>query len=137
MIIVDNTVLVDFWVGDADCRQAARMLFRDDPDWYAPDLWKYEFGNVIRKYVRAGRISSEVKKGAWVGCLKMVTTIHEVDVFAVDVFAVDDVAESGGLKFYDASYVSLAMKLGLKLRTRDSGILEAFPEVAEAMPKIV
>lgn len=131
MIVVDNTVLVDFWVGEPEYREAARLLFREDSDWSAPDLWRYEFGNVIRKYARLGRISEEVKEGAWKGCLRMVQTVHEVDVLAVD-----QIAEQGDLKFYDASYVWLATETGIDLRTRDRRVLSAFPDVAKAMPTL-
>lgn len=44
------------------------------------------------------------------------------------------IALESDLTFYDASYVWLARERGLKLRTRDKGILRKCPDVAVAMP---
>ena len=129
MTVVDNTVLVDFWAGEEKHRNKAKALFLKDSHWVAPDLWKYEFGNIMRKYVRLGLFSEELKDLAWSESLRMVKTVHEIDVLGVD-----QVAEQSGLKFYDASYVWLARSMGLPFYTRDKMILRTCSDVACAMP---
>lgn len=131
MIVVDNTVLVDFWVGEPEQRDRARKLLMLDSEWLAPDLWRYEFGNVILKYARLGYITGEAKEQAWKGCLRMVKTIHEIDVLGVD-----ELARRNDLKFYDASYVWLARDGDMKFFTRDSLILRTCPDVACEMPEL-
>ena len=129
MIVVDNTVLVDFWAGEEPFRSAAKSLFRFESDWVAPSLWFYEFGNVMSKLERLNKISEEMKVQAWTGVMEMVRSIHETDALGVD-----GLVSSKGLKFYDASYVWLAKSRGCKLYTRDKNILRECSDVAMPMP---
>ena len=125
MIVVDNTVMVDFWAGEEPFRTEAENLFRLDSDWIAPGLWFYEFGNVISKLVKFDRISKSIKEQAWRDSSEMVRLIHDIDFSGVD-----RLVSSKGLSFYDASYVWLAYNQGVKLYTRDKQILRECPEVA-------
>lgn len=129
MVVVDNTVIVDFWVGESSSQARAKELFSADSEWVAPDLWRYEFGNVMRKFVRLGKITDAMKDLAWEQSLIMVKTIHEIDVLGIDT-----IAAQSGLKFYDASYVWLARSMNLIFYTRDQQILNACADVARPMP---
>ncbi|MCF6311003.1 MAG: type II toxin-antitoxin system VapC family toxin [Verrucomicrobiales bacterium] len=129
MIVVDNTVLIDFWAGEEPFRSDAKRLFRMDSDWIAPGLWFYEFGNVMSKLARLNVISESRKKQAWSDALEMVRSFHEIDAYGVD-----RLAESKGLKFYDAAYVWLAQSQECVLHTRDKQILRECSDVAVAMP---
>lgn len=125
MIVVDNNVLVDFWLQDGDFRQSAYELFRRDPEWIAPSIWKYEFGKVVQDYLQEARLSMEPVDRIWIGCLKMVKTVEEIDVLSIDVIACET-----GLTFYDAAYLWLARSRKLPLYTRDDKILKAAPDLA-------
>lgn len=120
MIVVDNNILVDFWLRDGDFRQRAYELFRRDPAWIAPSLWKYEFGKVVQDYLREERLSVDGLDKVWTGCLKMVKTVEDIDVLSID-----EIAQDTGLTFYDASYLWLAKFRGLPLYTRDAKMLKA------------
>ena len=129
MIVVDNTVIVDFWIGENSSQTQAKELFSVDSEWVAPDLWRYEFGNVMRKFVRLEKITDAMKDLAWEQSLIMVKTIYQIDVFGIDT-----IAAQSGLKFYDASYVWLARSMDLVFYTRDQQILNACADVAQSMP---
>lgn len=131
MIIVDNTVIVDFWVGSKSSQAQAKELFSVDSKWMAPDLWRYEFGNVMRRLVRLGEITDAMKDVAWEQSLIMVKTIHQIDVLGIDA-----IAAQSGLKFYDASYVWLARSMNLVFYTRDQQILNTCADVAAPMPDV-
>jgi predicted nucleic acid-binding protein len=125
MIVVDNNILVDFWLRDGEFRLKAYQLFRQDAGWIAPSLWKYEFGKVVQDYLRDGRLESEARDKVWNGCLKMVKSIDDIDVLAID-----EMARDTKLTFYDASYLWLARSRKLSLYTRDDKILKAAPDLA-------
>lgn len=72
-------MLVDFWAGEEKHQNRARALFLKNRPWVAPDLWKYEFGNIMRKYVRLGLFSEELKDLAWRESLRMVKTVHHIN----------------------------------------------------------
>lgn len=40
-------------------------LFRQDPDWRVPALWRSEFRHVLLKYVRSGLIDSTQALAMW------------------------------------------------------------------------
>ena len=130
MIVVDNTVLIDFWVGEDVYRDKAKELFMQDSEWLAPGIWLYEFGNVFRKYQRQNIISEDMKQMAWIKTLRMVKTVEEVKVLEID-----KIAGEAGLSFYDASYVWLARSKSLDFYTRDKQILGSCSDVARAMPE--
>ena len=125
MIVVDNNILVDFWLRDGDFRQGAHELFRRDWEWIAPSIWKYEFGKVVQDYLEEGRLSVEAIDRIWIGCLKMVKTVEDIDVLSID-----EIARETGLTFYDAAYLWLARCRELPLYTRDGKILKIAPDLA-------
>ena len=130
MIVIDNTVLIDFWAGVPSLREDAQKLFTFDSEWYAPSLWQYEFVHILGKFERLEKLSKSSKFKAIENCQKMVQTVHEIDMQAVE-----ELRETTGLKFYDASYVWLAVSRGVKLYTRDQQIVKSCPNVACEMPK--
>jgi predicted nucleic acid-binding protein len=133
MIVIDSTVLIDFWAGDASCKASADALMLEDPDWVSVGLWRYEVGHVLNKYVRTGKMSAGRARTALLeseGLL--IETVEEVDLGEIW-----DISQTTGLTYYDSSFVWLAQVRGLRLRTRDEKILLKCPQLAEAMPKIV
>jgi predicted nucleic acid-binding protein len=131
MIVVDCTVLADFWVGEPFARQAAQRLLARDDSWISVGLWCFELGNVLLKYVRAGRLTEPEMRLALIESRQLVSeTIDDIDIEGVW-----SVAMEKNLSYYDASYVWLAKSRGLALYSRDSGILRTCPEVAVAMPE--
>lgn len=127
-ILIDNNALVDFFVGVEELKQDAEKLRRKFPDWITTPLCRYEFGNVLKSYVRRGFVSEDdgllmLRQG-----LKMVSFCSEC---AEEVIFSE--ANASRLTFYDASYAACARWLDYRLYTRDKEILEHCPEMAYAI----
>lgn len=75
-------------------------LFRQDPDWRLPPLWRSEFRHVLLKYVRAGILEPA-----------------------------QAIAIQSGCSSYDAEFVVLAEQLGCRLLTFARKLLQLFPAV--------
>ena len=124
-ILVDNNALADLFVGVEALADEAADLRRKFPIWVAPPLCRYEFGNVLRTYVRAGKQTEEaaakmLRKG--LGMLIFCEEPEEEQILKV--------AFENELTFYDATYVACARAMGLRLYTRDKEILKNCPDVA-------
>ena len=124
-ILVDNNALADLFVGEKAFEEGAQALRRKFSSWVAPPLCRYEFGNVLRTYVRQGK-QTETKALAMLrkglGMLSFCDEPEEQLIFRE--------ANASGLTFYDATYVACARAMGLKLYTRDKEILKNCPDVA-------
>ncbi|MFT4177765.1 MAG: type II toxin-antitoxin system VapC family toxin [Luteolibacter sp.] len=127
-ILVDNNALADFFVGKEDFKRDAEKLRRKFPDWVAPPLIRYEFGNVLRTYVRCGYISQDDGMEMLRLGLSMVRFCEEC---AEEVILEE--ANASSLTFYDATYSSCARRQGYELFTRDGDILRSCPEFARSI----
>ena len=127
-ILIDNNALVDFFVGEDSLRKAAENLRRRFPEWLAPPLCRYEFGNVLKTYVRRGMLSVADAQLMLQQAFSMVRICEEC---RVDVIFAEAAARN--LTFYDATYTSCARRLGYQLYTRDEEILKNCPDIARAI----
>ena len=130
MIVIDATVLADFFIGEDGVHRRARQLLAEDPVWISPSLWRYELGNVLRTHVKAGRLDAAVAEAHLRNAGALV--VETVDM--TDPQEVLNLALERGLTMYDAAYVSLAKLRGLTLRTRDAEVLKFCPEYSAPMP---
>lgn len=124
-ILVDNNALVDILLGEPEFEKAAQELRRKFPNWIAPNLCRYELGNVLRTYCRRGNVSESQASALLRAGLGLVSLCGEPDdevIFAE--------ANASQLSFYDATYVACAREMGLTLYTRDKAILRSCPDVA-------
>jgi predicted nucleic acid-binding protein len=132
MIVVDCTVVADFFIGSPEDQKAAEILFDADPDWIAPILWRYEFGNVLHKGVRGGRISLALM-GRY---LRAAESLVFESVVEFDAVAVGELAHARDLSFYDASYVWLRQARGLEFFSRDEKLRRKCPDLVSPMPRV-
>jgi predicted nucleic acid-binding protein len=88
------------------------------------DLTIYEIGNIIWKEYKRGKIKDPVLVMKMfeeiMRNMKKLSSNHEM----LEIF---DVAVKNNITFYDASYIYVARKHGLKLVTEDADLLK-FPE---------
>jgi predicted nucleic acid-binding protein len=88
------------------------------------DLAIYEIGNIIWKEYKRGKIKDPVLVMKMfeeiIRNMKKLSSNHEM----LEIF---DVAVKNNITFYDASYIYVARKHGLKLVTEDADLLK-FPE---------
>jgi len=125
MIVVDTNVLAYLWMPGVRTAQAER-LFRSDPDWNAPLLWRSEFRNVLAGCLRRGDMNlgtalqiADEAEGQMRG--------REFSVPSAQVLAR---VEASDCSAYDCEFVVLAEELGVKLVTSDEKLLRSFPRVA-------
>ena len=130
MIVIDATVLADYFIGEEAVHRPAKQLLTEDPVWISPALWQYELGNVLRTYVKAGRLAAAAAETHLRNAGSLV--VETVDM--ADPQGVLALALERGLTMYDASYVWLAKLRSLTLRTRDADVLKFCPEYSAPMP---
>ena len=124
-IFIDSNALIDFFVGETALREDAKALRRKFPDWITLPWCRYEFGNVLRRYIRLGKVgerdaSAMLRKG--VAMLRFCEECADGVVLAE--------ANASNLTFYDAAYVARTRSLGIRVYTRDGDILRNCPEIA-------
>lgn len=127
-ILVDANAVIDFFLGDAVLRQDAEALRRKFPDWVTLPWCRYEFGNILRKYTRLGRIDERDAFGMLYRGLAM---LRFCDECLAEVVLAE--ANTSNLTFYDAAYVACARSLGVSLYTRDAEIIKNCPGIAIAI----
>ena len=123
MIVVDTNVLAYFLL-PYEFSAAADALFKRDPEWAAPILWRSEFRNLLAGELRRKNLSFEeiVKVQAEAEAL-LAGHEHEVDSRRVLELARDSTCIA-----YDCEFVALALQLGVKLVTMDAKLVKAFPQ---------
>ena len=123
MIVVDTNVLAYLFLrGDFAAR--AEAWLRDDREWVAPMLWRSEFRNLLGGYLRRKQLTFEaVREIQREAEALLFGSEHEVDSQRV----LESVRDSD-CNAYDCEFVSVAMRLGVKLLTADEKVLRAFPK---------
>ena len=129
MIVVDTNILAYALL---PCEQSARAdaLFRKDPEWAAPILWRSEFRNLLAGYLRRKMLTFDQVLRVQAEAEAMLAG-HEHEA---DSRRVLELVRDSDCTAYDCEFVSLAMRLGVKLVTMDSKLLKAFPQHAMALP---
>lgn len=125
-MITADTNLVAYLLIEGEHTEAARGVWKKDPDWRVPSLWRSEFLSVLVVAVRSGVLTREPAEEAWLRALTLFGRREEAPPGA----AVIDEALTSGISAYDAHFVVVARRLGVPLVTGDRTILEACPDVA-------
>jgi predicted nucleic acid-binding protein len=86
----------------------------------SPTLWWYEVRNIVVVAERRKRLSPAEADTAWRRLLLLSVQLETPDAQISLV-----IARRHGLSFYDATYVELALRLGLELATRDTAMAAA------------
>jgi predicted nucleic acid-binding protein len=129
VIVVDTNILACTLLPYEHSAQAD-ALFKKDPDWAAPILWRSEFRNLLAGYLRRKTLTfDEALKVQAEAEAMLAGNEHEADSRRVLELVRDSECTA-----YDCEFVSLAMRLGVKLVTMDSKLLRAFPQHAITLP---
>lgn len=122
MIAVDTNVIAYLFLRGEFSAQAEAWL-RDDREWVAPVLWRSEFRNLLAGYLRRKQLTfdlvREIQREAQA---LLIGNEHEVDSERVL-----ELVRDSDCSAYDCEFVSVAMRLGVKLLTADKKVLKAFP----------
>lgn len=125
-MIVADTNLIAYLLIEGEHTAAAQAVFRKDPLWAAPLLWRSELRNVLALYMRGGHLSLP-DATRLMDEAEAVLVDHEYEVPSAPVL---ELASRSGRTAYDCEFVHLARELGAPLVTSDGQLLQAFPGIA-------
>ena len=132
MIVVDTNIISYFYL-NSEYSSYAEQVFKKDPVWAAPLLWRSEFRNVLTFYMKKNILSLfealEIFESAEELCRENEYEINSVQVLSL--------SHSSGCSAYDCEFVNLAKDLGIPLITEDQKLLKNFPESAISMLEFV
>jgi predicted nucleic acid-binding protein len=125
MIVADTNLIIYLWL-TFDNIAIVEKVFRKEPIWSAPLLWKSEFRNVIGRYLRNNLLTqAECIEG-----MHLAEEHIEPNSFAVETELVIDLIQVSNCSSYDCEFVALAKDLEVPLLTFDKKMLSEFPEIA-------
>jgi len=128
VIVVDNSVLVYFWLPSAFGELAEAAKGRDQA-WAAPVLWRAEFRNVLAGYLRKKLLTEVEANAAYLNAQKDLGP----NEYTIPTERILKLVLASDCSAYDCEYVALAMDLGVPLVTTDKQLLRAFPKVAVSL----
>ncbi|WP_410870352.1 type II toxin-antitoxin system VapC family toxin [Nocardia sp. A7] len=118
--MVDASVFAHALLNPDPLGDSCREALEADDRWIAPQHWTVEVLSVIRRFTRAGTISTEQAARAVTAVEKL---DPEVPVTRVLVRRIWDLHDN--LTAYDAAYVAAAEAYGCELLTTDSRLANA------------
>ncbi len=123
MIVVDTNVIA-YLALPSPYTEAAERLFREDPEWAAPVLWRSEFRNVLAHYLRKHLIRFEQALEIQT---EMESLFHgrEYEVPSLEILSLVNQSDCSA---YDCEFVALARGLGVPLVTMDRKLAASFPD---------
>ncbi len=128
MIVVDTNILA-YLLLPYEFSAQADALFKNDPEWLAPILWRSEFRNLLAGYLRRKTFTFDetLKIQAEAEAL-MAGNEREVDSRRVL-----ELVRDSNCSAYDCEFIALAAQLGTKVVTMDGKMLREFPQFAVAL----
>jgi len=129
-MIIADTSIISYLLLPTSYTDSVENIYKIDPDWSAPILWKSEFRNVMALYLRKKIITLE-KAMQLQDTAESIIIHNEYDVSSPQVLAL---INESNCSSYDCEFVSLAHHFDTKLVTQDKKILKAFPATAISVP---
>ena len=125
MIVADTNLVAYLLLGSPEADLAQRV-YRRDPTWAAPVLWRSEFRSILAGYMRQQGLRLA---DAW-AAEELAEQLLAGREYAVRGDAVLQLVADSPCSAYDCEYVALAQELHVPLVTWDRAVLRAFPAVA-------
>lgn len=125
-MIVADTNLVAYLLLEGPLSELAEQVYRQDPEWLAPALWRSEFRNVLAGLMRRGQLDLPGAIALWEEARSLLTVPDPQP----DGGEILRLAQASGCTAYDCEFVALAQRLNIALVTADSQVLKAFPATA-------
>jgi predicted nucleic acid-binding protein len=121
--VLDASVAVGWVVAKqaSDYGSKVRRAARRE-QYHAPSLWRLEVSNSVRTLVRRRSISLDAGRTAIDILARLAPVIHPTDADMPDLL---DLALRYDLSVYDATYLSLALRLRLPVACADGRLSEA------------
>jgi predicted nucleic acid-binding protein len=128
-VIVADSNLIAYLLIPGSQTPLAEEVFKRDPAWAAPLLWRSELRNVLALYLRQKHLSIiDVLQ-----YMQEAETLLHGKEYQVESAPVLRLADQSGRSAYDCEFVHLAQELGVQLVTADQQLLRSFPTVAVSM----
>ena len=126
--VLDASILAQTVVKEEYTELALRLIGRLE-SIYAPPLILYEIGNALVTLVRRGFITKEdvLRK------FKSLTAIPTLNIKEPTLDKAIEIAVELQITLYDASYLALALEIGVPFITADRELYEKGREVAETI----
>ncbi|HEB85474.1 MAG TPA: PIN domain-containing protein [Gammaproteobacteria bacterium] len=125
-MIIADTNIISYLLLPTSYTDLVESLYKIDPDWSAPILWKSEFRNVMALYLRKKIITLE-RAMQLQDTAESIIIQNEYDVSSSQILALIDESNCSS---YDCEFVALAHHFDTKLVTQDKKILKEFPSAA-------
>lgn len=126
--VLDNSVTMRWFFGDGKPRELAYAVkvleATKEANALVPVTWGLEVANVIAK-AEAKALVTEARSGAFLEMLGGVDIEVDTATFAYALSNTLQLARRYRLSAYDASYLELALRLGLPLATLDEELQKA------------
>ena len=123
--VVDNSIVMAWCFKDeANSYSDAVLECLDGHEAVVPAIWPLEVGNVLAVAERKRRLDN-ASVTRFLELLGQLPLIYEPEQKNRMLRNILDLAREYRLSTYDASYLDLAMRLGLPLATRDGDLIKA------------
>ena len=123
--MIDASVALAWCFGDERTEATVSLLERLQTDAAAvPNLWHLEVANGLALAERRGRITP-AESAELIALLETIEIVVDGETPARAFTRVLDLAREERLTAYDASYLELAMRLGLPLASKDADLCDA------------
>jgi predicted nucleic acid-binding protein len=123
--VIDNSVVMAWCFADEEDGYADEILASlEFAEAFVPAIWPLEVGNVLVVSERRKRLSQadSVRFLGLINELPIRVVQESSERMTKEILAL---AREHQLSTYDASYLDLAMRTGLPIATRDSGLIQA------------
>jgi predicted nucleic acid-binding protein len=128
-VIVADTNLIAYLLVRGQHTGEAEAVYRKDPQWSAPLLWRSEFRNVLAFYLRRRLIGIDEA----VETMDQAEQLMRGQEFGVESSRVLRLAATSGCSAYDCEFVALAQELGVPLVTSDGTLIAKFKPTVVSM----
>lgn len=123
--VVDNSVVMSWCFADEDNAYAESVLdCLADAEAFVPAIWPLEAGNVLLAAERRKRLA-EASSACFLSLLEGLPIYVEQETPERMLKEILSIGRKYGLSTYDASYLDLAMRLGMPLASLDKRLKNA------------
>jgi predicted nucleic acid-binding protein len=127
--VVDNSVVMAWCFADEASPYADAVLESlGKREAVVPAIWPLEVGNVLAVAERKRRLD-KASAARFLELLRQLPIAYEPELPSQMLGDVLELAREQHLSTYDASYLALAMRLGLPLATQDASLAKAAKKV--------
>ena len=122
MIVVDINLIAYLYI-KGDGTQLAQSVYRKNPNWSLPSLWRHEFLNILSTFVKEGGMPLPHAGRIW---------DHAIDRFLHSEQTIDYkralvLSNQFKISSHDAQYLELADRLNITFVSEDAKLKKVMP----------